>query len=305
MLPGVVTMSRDGLLQRLRRLSNGQRRLVMRASMMLGLASAAVAILPFRLAIRLAPYRLARAADRQMTVCGQFKPFPVDCPGGRRASRRGWPFSACFAPPGKRPPALRSKASSGNRQARGSCLGDGRWPARHRRRGSKGLCAHRDLSLRPAESDYLFDYRVFGLAIRSDLPLPELFEAAPPSEPDVVIRVAPISEERSEPGLHVEGEALLLTIPDVARYRIEGGTEIVVDATLGARPEYPLVSPRLGIRRLAPPTRVAAASRQCGGGRWQGGRLYGRKRRRQVDASGMVSRPRPPHRRRRRLRGRV
>jgi len=52
MLPGVVTMSRDGLLQRLRRLSNGQRRLVMRASMMLGLASAAVAILPFRLAIR-------------------------------------------------------------------------------------------------------------------------------------------------------------------------------------------------------------------------------------------------------------
>jgi len=76
----------------------------------------------------------------------------------------------------------------------------------------------------------LFDYRVFGLAIRSDLPLPELFEAAPPSEPDVVIRVAPISEERSEPGLHVEGEALLLTIPDVARYRIEGGTEIVVDA---------------------------------------------------------------------------
>ena len=45
-----------------------------------------------------------------------------------------------------------------------------------------------------------------------------------------MIRVAPISEERSEPGLHVEGEALLLTIPDVARYRIEGGTEIVVDA---------------------------------------------------------------------------
>jgi hypothetical protein len=52
MLAGVVTMSRRGLLQRVRGLSGGQRRLLVEASLLLGVASAAVALLPFRIAIR-------------------------------------------------------------------------------------------------------------------------------------------------------------------------------------------------------------------------------------------------------------
>ena len=52
MLCGVVTMSRLGMLQRLRRLSDRQRHLLLRASVLLGLAWIAVALLPFRKAIR-------------------------------------------------------------------------------------------------------------------------------------------------------------------------------------------------------------------------------------------------------------
>jgi hypothetical protein len=52
MLDRVVTMSKTGLLQQLRRLSSAQRRLLLRASALLGFASVAVALLPFRRAIR-------------------------------------------------------------------------------------------------------------------------------------------------------------------------------------------------------------------------------------------------------------
>lgn len=80
-----------------------------------------------------------------------------------------------------------------------------------------------------------FDYQVFGLIIRSDLPLPELFEAASAIEPDVVIRLASIPD-RSEPGLRVHGEGLLLSVPEVARYSIRRGREIVVDPEPSAHP---------------------------------------------------------------------
>jgi len=73
-------------------------------------------------------------------------------------------------------------------------------------------------------------YRVFGLTISSDLALPELFEGASSDAPDVFIRTEPIADQGSEPGLHPDGGALLLTVPEIGRYRIEGGTEIVVDA---------------------------------------------------------------------------
>jgi hypothetical protein len=52
MLESVVTLARSGLIERWRRLSRRQRRLLARACGLLGLASAAVALLPFRIAIR-------------------------------------------------------------------------------------------------------------------------------------------------------------------------------------------------------------------------------------------------------------
>ena len=63
MLDRVVTISTIGLLQRLRRLNSAQRALLIRASMMLGLALGGRRLLPFRVAI---PFQLraAPAAER-------------------------------------------------------------------------------------------------------------------------------------------------------------------------------------------------------------------------------------------------
>ena len=74
-----------------------------------------------------------------------------------------------------------------------------------------------------------FDYRAFGLTIRSNLMLPELFEREASGDPDVRIRLEAFAEQTEESGLQAHGGALFLTIPEVARYRIESGTEIVVD----------------------------------------------------------------------------
>jgi hypothetical protein len=73
------------------------------------------------------------------------------------------------------------------------------------------------------------DYRVFGLRVRSEIPLPELFPATGEAVADVTIRRGSLVVPGSTPGLRAEGAALMLTIPDVARYRIEGGHTIIVD----------------------------------------------------------------------------
>ena len=77
-----------------------------------------------------------------------------------------------------------------------------------------------------------FDYRVFGLKIRSDLPLPELFPAHDPDEPDIRIREG-LVRAADQAGLTADGDALILTVGEVGRYRIERGREIVVDSEPG------------------------------------------------------------------------
>lgn len=77
-----------------------------------------------------------------------------------------------------------------------------------------------------------FDYRLFGLQIRSELPLPELFSAKAAGPPDVVIRRSALPED-GKPGLSGGGDSLSLTVPDVARYRIEHGRQILVDPQPG------------------------------------------------------------------------
>lgn len=78
-----------------------------------------------------------------------------------------------------------------------------------------------------------FDYEVFGLKIRSAFPLPELFEARGTQAPDVVIRQASIKSATSNSAIHVDEDALVLSIADVARFRIERGQEILVDPEPG------------------------------------------------------------------------
>jgi hypothetical protein len=75
----------------------------------------------------------------------------------------------------------------------------------------------------------VFDYSVFGLRVRSSIELPELLVEEPGGAPDVTISRGPV-DEAADQGLHGNGLSLTLEIPDVARYRIEGGRAIVVDA---------------------------------------------------------------------------
>lgn len=74
------------------------------------------------------------------------------------------------------------------------------------------------------------DYRLFGLKVRSEIPLPELPEDRSEERPQVVIRRGSVVANGAGEGLNPDGDALLLTIPDVGRYRIAGGSDIVVDA---------------------------------------------------------------------------
>jgi hypothetical protein len=78
------------------------------------------------------------------------------------------------------------------------------------------------------------DYEVFGLRVRSEIVLPELLPAHAGSEPDVTIRAGSVvAPSDTSPGLQVHDGGLVLLIPEVGRYRIEGGKAITVDAAPG------------------------------------------------------------------------
>ena len=76
------------------------------------------------------------------------------------------------------------------------------------------------------------DYWAFGLRVRSNLELPELVEAQSGSDPDVIIEQGEIPEA-AETGTTRVGDGLALSVPHVARYRIECGRKIIVDAEPG------------------------------------------------------------------------
>ena len=74
------------------------------------------------------------------------------------------------------------------------------------------------------------DYEVFGLRLRSDFALPELFQAEGHAEPDVRIAEGPVqSPPVGTAGLHAHDGALVLVVPGIGRYRIEGGAAITVE----------------------------------------------------------------------------
>jgi hypothetical protein len=79
------------------------------------------------------------------------------------------------------------------------------------------------------------DYAVFGLRVRSNLDLPELFAPSGTGMPDVTIERGSIpSIAQGEPdGLNQVDQGLVLVIPEVGRYRIEGGNRITVESDPG------------------------------------------------------------------------
>lgn len=84
-------------------------------------------------------------------------------------------------------------------------------------------------------------YRLFGLGLASELELPELAEQPPANQapaPDVVIRRAsvPVPPEGSPAGYIFGPDGTLLNVPEVGRFTIRGGTEILVDPAAGASP---------------------------------------------------------------------
>ena len=83
--------------------------------------------------------------------------------------------------------------------------------------------------MRPA-----FFYRVYGLAVRSELQFPELPASAPEAEPDLVIRLGEVQERLDDVQHHQSwwlqsnARECLVTIPQVCRLLIRDGREIIV-----------------------------------------------------------------------------
>lgn len=77
------------------------------------------------------------------------------------------------------------------------------------------------------------NYQVFGLCIKSELALPELFQAGDDCSVDIFIRRGEIAQNVHEVGLHWLGDAGLFVAPGVARYLIRSGSSILVDEMPG------------------------------------------------------------------------
>jgi hypothetical protein len=86
-----------------------------------------------------------------------------------------------------------------------------------------------------ARSGNYRDYSVFGLRVRSNVELPELFPATGVAAPDVTIELGsiPTVTRGEDDGLNQVEGALVLIIPEVARYKIEGGNRITVESGPG------------------------------------------------------------------------
>lgn len=78
------------------------------------------------------------------------------------------------------------------------------------------------------------DYSVFGLRVRSRIALPELPEAEAGAVPDVTIGYGAIDAPPADPGYAATESGTLLTVPEVGRYLIRDGREVVIEAADGS-----------------------------------------------------------------------
>ena len=75
-----------------------------------------------------------------------------------------------------------------------------------------------------------FTYSVFGLQLRSNVPLPDLTPSKPEREADAEIRSGSIPVELgTSPGHAVTAEGTLINVPQVGRYLIRNGHEITFE----------------------------------------------------------------------------
>ena len=73
-------------------------------------------------------------------------------------------------------------------------------------------------------------YRLFGLAVVSDVPLPELVADPGEAPADVRIRLGRIDAPAdTAPGLHVDGDDALLVVQSIGRFLTRGGREMIVE----------------------------------------------------------------------------
>ncbi|MCX6397545.1 MAG: hypothetical protein NTV23_13750 [Propionibacteriales bacterium] len=85
-------------------------------------------------------------------------------------------------------------------------------------------------------------YSVYGLTFCSEIELTDLGEPLPgPVQADVRIRIAPLAAPPADVplldhGLWRSGDTCGVAVPDVARYEVRAGSEIVVDPVAGADP---------------------------------------------------------------------
>ena len=80
------------------------------------------------------------------------------------------------------------------------------------------------------------DYQVFGLKIRSAMPLPELQASPSPAPADVLVEFGRLpADAPSNPGAHDHDGSVILIIDGVARFAITGGGHILIEPLEGAR----------------------------------------------------------------------
>jgi hypothetical protein len=77
-------------------------------------------------------------------------------------------------------------------------------------------------------------YRIAGFAVGSDIPLPGLIAAAPRGTPEITIRRGAVPETlsgatASGPTWQIAGKEFLIRIPDIARFLLSNGNEIVCE----------------------------------------------------------------------------
>ena len=78
-----------------------------------------------------------------------------------------------------------------------------------------------------------FGYALFGLGIRSDIPLPDLIEGE--KAPDIQIRTGKLPDDLpTTPGYCATELGTVLNIPGVGRYLIRDGSEIIVERNTAA-----------------------------------------------------------------------
>lgn len=80
-------------------------------------------------------------------------------------------------------------------------------------------------------------YRLFGLSVLSEIPLPELVAETGGGPADVRIRLGTIADRPdAEAGLHIDGDHALLVIPPAGRFLTRAGLEMLVEPGEGVSP---------------------------------------------------------------------